>query len=292
MEWVRRISLVRRFTWGFGVLGVLVALNGGFAVWALGQDAAPIRAWAAAVLGVGDALVCVLALAAGWVLRASIKESVESTVDCVIRIAGGDLESKIDSPGKDEISWLRAELNGMRKKLRKMVLEVRESVQSLEGASREVASGNIDLSSRTESQAGALQQTSSSMHQLAGAVQVNAQSTQQARAEVAQSSAVASRGAQTMHEVVARMGDIHAGAQRIGEIVGVIDGIAFQTNILALDAAAEAAHAGEQGHAFAMIASEVRARSGRSAAAANPIKSLIGASIGPPMREIAFFRLA
>ncbi|MFO1270088.1 MAG: methyl-accepting chemotaxis protein [Rubrivivax sp.] len=269
---------MHRFTYGFSALGGLIALNGVFAVWALQQPSAEARAWATSMLGLGDAVACVLTIVADWLLRSSIKESVESTVECVIRIANGDLESKIDSAGKDEISWLRSELNSMRKKLRKMVLEVRESVQSLEGASREVASGNVDLSSRTESQAGALQQTASSMQQLAGAVQVNADSTQRARQEVAQSSSVAARGAQTMQDVVQRMNEIHAGAQRMDEIVGVIDGIAFQTNILALNAAVEAARAGEHGRGFAVMASEVRALAQRSSTAAREIKQLIGES--------------
>jgi methyl-accepting chemotaxis protein len=229
-------------------------------------------------IGVTAAVGCLLAWLCGWLIRSSIKDSVESTVDAVVRIAGGDLETKIESPGKDEVSWLRAELNSMRKKLRTMVLEVRQTVDGVKTASAEIASGNTDLSSRTESQASALQQTASSMQQLASSVSSNAENTQKARDEVAQSSAVASRGAQTMQDVVSRMSEIHSSATRIGEIVGVIDGIAFQTNILALNAAVEAARAGEHGRGFAVVASEVRALAQRSSTAAREIKTLIGDS--------------
>jgi methyl-accepting chemotaxis protein len=272
MEWIRKVSLVRRVVIGFSVMAAWSASLGAAAVWSLPGGQA---AWA---IGVAAAAGCVIALLAGWLIRASIKESVESTIDAVIRIAGGDLETKIESPGKDEISWLRAELNGMRKKLRTMVLEVRETAEGVNTASAEIASGNTDLSSRTESQASALQQTASSMQQLAGSVRSNAENTHKAREEVAQSSSVAARGAQTMQDVVSRMGEIHSSATRIGEIVGVIDGIAFQTNILALNAAVEAARAGEHGRGFAVVASEVRALAQRSSTAAREIKALIGDS--------------
>jgi methyl-accepting chemotaxis protein len=238
-------------------------------------QSAALAAWG---VGIGAAAACLVALLSAWILRSSIKTSVESTVQCVMRIAAGDLETKIASPGRDEISWLRSELNTMRKKLRTMVLEVSETVAGVNTASEEIASGNSDLSARTESQASALQQTTSSMQQLAGSVQTNAQSAQQAREVVAQSSAVATRGAQTMQAVVATMGGINASATRIGEIVGVIDGIAFQTNILALNAAVEAARAGDHGRGFAVVASEVRALALRSSTAAREIKTLIGDS--------------
>jgi len=292
MEWIRKVSLVRRVVIGFSVMAALSASLGAVSAWSLLRGAVQVQQWAAAgakgappeiaslawPIGLVAAVGCVLALLAGWLIRASIKQSVESTVDAVVRIAGGDLETKIESPGKDEISWLRSELNSMRKKLRTMVLQVRQTVDGVNTASAEIASGNTDLSSRTESQASALQQTASSMQQLAGAVRSTAQNTQKARTEVAQSSAVATRGAQTMQDVVSRMGEIHASATRIGEIVGVIDGIAFQTNILALNAAVEAARAGEHGRGFAVVASEVRALAQRSSTAAREIKTLIGDS--------------
>ena len=276
MDWIRKVSLVRRVTIGVGVLTVLLVLVGGGGVWAL-RGGVP----AGTAVGVLEGLTLAGALfgiGAALVIRHSIKDSVESTIHCVIRIAGGDLETKIDSPGKDEISWLRGELNGMRKKLRTMVLEVRQTVDGVNTASEEIASGNLDLSTRTESQASALQQTASSMTHLAGTVQSNAASTNEARSVVAQSSAIAARGEQTMREVIARMGEINGSASKIGEIIGVIDGIAFQTNILALNAAVEAARAGEHGRGFAVVASEVRALAQRSSTAAREIKTLIGDS--------------
>ena len=276
MEWVRRVSLVKRVVIGFTAMGACTVGLGAAGAWALTNGAA--GAALATGLTVATGAVALLGAFAAWAIVGSIKSSVEPTVQCVVRIAGGDLETKIESPGKDEVSWLRYELNAMRKKLRSMVLEVRQTADGVGTASAEIASGNTDLSARTESQAGALQQTASSMQQLASSVQETARTTQEAREVVVLSSRVAERGAQTMQQVVARMGEINHSAARIGEIIGVIDGIAFQTNILALNAAVEAARAGEHGRGFAVVASEVRALAQRSSTAAREIKTLIGDS--------------
>ncbi|GAB4567490.1 MAG: HAMP domain-containing protein [Rhizobacter sp.] len=280
MEWIRQVSLVRRVTIGFVVMGTIVVVMGAAAAWCLKQLAVAAP-WAdAAAWWFGAAAVAggALALLAGWLIRGSIKESVESTVQCVVRIAGGDLETKITSSGKDEISWLRAELNSMRKKLRTMVLDVRQTVQSVNTASDEIASGNADLSMRTERQASALQHTASSMAQLAAMVSSNSDNTREARSVVTVSSEIAARGAQTMQGVIVRMDEINSSAGKIAEIIGVIDGIAYQTNILALNAAVEAARAGEQGRGFAVVAEEVRSLAQRSSTAAREIKALIGDS--------------
>jgi methyl-accepting chemotaxis protein len=239
------------------------------------RDQADSAAWTWSALTV---LGCSIGLVAAWLIRASIKAPVEDTVQAVIRIASGDLETKIESPGKDEFSWLRYELNQMRKKLRTMLIEVGNTVQTVNSASDEIARGNSDLSSRTESQASALQQTASSMDQLAETVRSNASHAQEASSVVAVSSEVAGRGAKIMHDVVARMAEINASSGKIGDIVSVIDGIAFQTNILALNAAVEAARAGEHGRGFAVVASEVRALAQRSSGAAREIKALINDS--------------
>ena len=281
MEWIRQVSLVRRVMIGFVAMGVIVLLLGGAAAWTVRQLAAGVKldAEAAAWWFIGCAAAgCGVALLAGWLIRGSIKESVESTVQCVIRIAGGDLETKITSSGKDEISWLRAELNGMRKKLRTMVMDVRQTVESVNTASDEIASGNTDLSNRTEQQASALQQTVSSMAQLAATVSSNSDNTRDARSVVTGSSEIAARGAQTMQDVIVRMDEINTSAGKIAEIIGVIDSIAYQTNILALNAAVEAARAGEQGRGFAVVAEEVRSLAQRSSTAAREIKALIGDS--------------
>ena len=202
MEWIRQVSLVRRVMIGFVLMGVIVLLLGAAAAWYLQQlsTEAPLTdaaqratqltstdtvAW---WFGLCAAVGCAVSLLVGWLIRASIKESVESTVQCVIRIAGGDLETKITSSGKDEVSWLRSELNAMRKKLRTVVLDVTQTVESVNNASDEIASGNTDLSNRTEQQASALQQTASSMAQLAATVQSNSESTREARSVVTVSS--------------------------------------------------------------------------------------------------------
>ena len=296
MEWIRQVSLVRRVMIGFGAMALIIASIGSASAWFVQRQAADFArlaestklaepaqrlalqagadtaAWFIGLSALGG---CLVALLAGWMIRASIKDSVESTVQCVIRIAGGDLETKISSPGKDEVSWLRAELNGMRKRLNTMVLDVRQTVSGVNNASDEIASGNLDLSNRTESQASALQQTAASMDQLASTVRSNTQSTLEARNVVHVSSEVAARGAQMMQDVIVRMGEINGSANKISEIIGVIDGIAFQTNILALNAAVEAARAGEQGRGFAVVASEVRSLAQRSSTAAREIKTLI-----------------
>ena len=302
MDWIRKVSLVRRVTFGFAGMGAVVGAVGGVSVWRMQGQAADLERWSAVAVAASPAAAAglqnlqsgfstamwavgalaaaglLLALIGGWLIRGSIKDSVESTVHSVIRIAGGDLETKIESPGKDEISWLRAELNSMRKKLRTMVVEMRKTVDDVTIASKEIAGGNADLASRTESQASALQQTASSMLQLAETVRSNAQSTDEARNVVAQSTRVAAQGAQMMQDVIGRMGEINASSTKISDIIGVIDGISFQTNILALNAAVEAARAGEHGRGFAVVASEVRALAQRSSTAAREIKVLIGDS--------------
>jgi methyl-accepting chemotaxis protein len=275
IDLLRRISQCNRvFYLSLAMAAALLAAG----VWGQMALAGTPAASAGQALLVFCVVTAVAGTALGLLIRLSIKAPVEDTVHAVIRIAKGDLETKVESPGRDELSWLRAELNSMRKGLRSLVLEVRESVQNVAAASEEIARGNGDLSSRTESQAGALQQTSSSMDQLADTVRSNAQHAEGARSEVHQTREVAERGGQIMEQVVQRMQDIHTSAARINDIIGVIDGIAFQTNILALNAAVEAARAGEHGRGFAVVASEVRSLAQRSAAAAREVKTLIGDS--------------
>jgi len=278
MSFIRNISQCQRVTLGVAGMSAFAGVVGTLGVWSL-QTATPAQASAAAwTLGVVTAVGCTAGFIAAYFIRKSIKEPVEDTVQCVVRIAAGDLETKIESPGKDEFSWLRYELNSMRKKLRTMLVEVGQTVETVNLATEEIARGNSDLSSRTENQASALQQTSSSMDQLADTVRTNASHAQEASNVVSQSSAVAERGATIMKDVVSRMAEINASSNKIGDIIGVIDGIAFQTNILALNAAVEAARAGEHGRGFAVVASEVRALAHRSSTAAREIKSLIGDS--------------
>ncbi|MGY0194761.1 methyl-accepting chemotaxis protein [Leptothrix sp. BB-4] len=275
IELLRRYSQANRVLAGFTLMTLMLiglALAAAAMLRERGAADAGYALVAAAVVlgGIGMTL--------GWLIRASIKAPVEDTAMAVMRIAQGDLVSRIESPGRDELSWLRSELNKMRKRLSETVGGVRLTVDSVAAASEQIALGNNDLSTRTENQAAALQQTASTMDELASTVRSHAQSAQDARREMDGAREVASRGGELVGEVVERMHGIHQSANRINEIIGVIDGIAFQTNILALNAAVEAARAGEQGRGFAVVAGEVRALAQRSATAAREIKSLIGDS--------------
>jgi len=268
---LRRYSQVLRVRAGFGFLALAVWAIGFTSAW---TSSAQDPALAYAIGGVA-ALVGTIGLLGGWLVSASIAAPVDDTAQAVMRIAAGDLETKIESPGRDELSWLRHELNTMRKKLRSAVITVNQSVHGVATASREIAKGNSDLSARTENQASALQQTASSMGQLADAVRTSAGHARGASTEITQARDVAERAGDMMRDVIARMADIQASARRISEIIGVIDGIAFQTNILALNAAVEAARAGHQGRGFAVVASEVRNLAQRCADAAREVKALI-----------------
>ncbi|WP_119288318.1 methyl-accepting chemotaxis protein [Azohydromonas sediminis] len=194
-------------------------------------------------------------------------------------IATGDLTTRFDHSRRDELGQLFGALDAMQAALAKLVAGIRETADSLRTASAEVAMGNQDLSQRTEQAASNLQHTASSIEQLSGAVRQTAASAREADAMAGDAAKVASRGGEVVAQVVATMDDIHASSRKIADIIGVIDGIAFQTNILALNAAVEAARAGEQGRGFAVVAGEVRSLAQRSAEAAKEIKALIGTSV-------------
>ena len=214
-----------------------------------------------------------------WWLTRSITRPLNEAVKIAQTVAAGDLTSHIDVKTKDETGMLLQALKDMNDSLARIVGEVRIGTDTIATASSQIASGNLDLSARTEQQASSLEETASSMEELTGTVKQNADNARQANGLALSASEVAQKGGVVVSQVVDTMGSINASAKKIADIIGVIDGIAFQTNILALNAAVEAARAGEQGRGFAVVATEVRSLAQRSAAAAKEIKALIGDSL-------------
>lgn len=214
-----------------------------------------------------------------WTITKSITQPLHAALEVAEVVASGDLSSQVIVTGKDEISLLLNALKEMNDSLAKTVGQVRAGTETITVASREIASGNADLSSRTESQASSLEETASSMEELTSTVKQNADNARQANQLVISASGVAVKGGVVVGHVVDTMGSIKESSRKIVDIIGVIDGIAFQTNILALNAAVEAARAGEQGRGFAVVATEVRNLAQRSASAAREIKALISDSV-------------
>ncbi|WP_332861946.1 methyl-accepting chemotaxis protein [Janthinobacterium svalbardensis] len=230
------------------------------------------------LLGGGAAALILAALIAWW-LAHNISGPLRAAIDVARQVAHGDLTVQVDVRSKDETGELMQALKDMTASLLRIVTEVRGGTQAIATASRQIASGNIDLSARTEQQASSLEETASSMEELTSTVQRNAQNASEANGLAASASTVAGKGGAVVAQVVDTMGSINDSSRKIVDIIGVIDGIAFQTNILALNAAVEAARAGEQGRGFAVVATEVRNLAQRSAGAAKEIKALINDSV-------------
>jgi methyl-accepting chemotaxis protein len=242
----------------------------------VGAAMARVRWMAVAVTLASIALAAVL----GWRVTRSVARPLQALRRTAQRVAEGDLTEALQATnGRSETDQLANDITAMQAALRRLVNQVRESTDSIETASSEVAAGNADLSTRTERTASSLQETASSMEQLTGTVRQSAEAARTASELAREAGEVARRGGGVVQDVVRTMDEINASSRKIADITGVIDGIAFQTNILALNAAVEAARAGEQGRGFAVVAGEVRSLAQRSAEAAREIKSLIGSSV-------------
>ena len=229
----------------------------------------------------GGTLILSLAIfACAWLVARRIKLALDQAIIASRRIASGDLTAHLTVESSDETGELLSSLKEMNEGLARIVGEVRTGSDSIATATEEIAAGNLDLSQRTEEQASALEETASSMEELTSTVKQNADNAQQANQLAINASGVAVKGGEVINRVVLTMESITGSSKKISDIIGVIDGIAFQTNILALNAAVEAARAGEQGRGFAVVAAEVRSLAQRSAAAAKEIKTLIEDSVG------------
>ncbi|BBB61035.1 methyl-accepting chemotaxis protein [Undibacterium sp. KW1] len=236
---------------------------------------AKLTIWLYAILSSAAALGALFA----WTITRSITQPLQEALSLAETVAEGDLRSQVSVSGHDEVTSLFQALKNMNDNLASTVGQVRTGTETITVASQEIASGNADLSSRTESQASSLEETASSMEELTSTVRQNADNARQANQLVVSASSVAVKGGEVVGQVVNTMGSIKESSRKIVDIIGVIDGIAFQTNILALNAAVEAARAGEQGRGFAVVAAEVRNLAQRSASAAKEIKSLISDSV-------------
>ncbi|USX15639.1 methyl-accepting chemotaxis protein [Oxalobacteraceae bacterium OTU3CAMAD1] len=243
------------------------------------EESRAAHAEAMLVMGITLAVTLVVGCVTVFWLIKSITVPLYAAVGVAQTVAGGDLRSEVRVDSKDEIGELLGALKTMQTNLSGIVGKVRAGTETIHGATVEIAAGNLDLSGRTEQQASSLEETAAAMVELTTTVQQNNANANEASKLADVASRVAERGGDAVEQMVQTMGSINESSRKIVDIIGVIDGIAFQTNILALNAAVEAARAGEQGRGFAVVASEVRNLAHRSASAAKEIKELIGDSV-------------
>ena len=270
-DWLAILSIRSKIMLSSGLLTLLFIANLLFSAFGNKQ----FDAWssAASVLGI------VLGLVSGFLLYRAVVVPLQNVKHDIERMSAGDLSSKIDANGDDELAQMIQSLRVLQTNVKLLVGQIKEATDVVNIGAAEIATGNADLSARTESQASSLEETASSMEELTSTVKQNADNAREANRLVASASETAIKGGQAVGQVVGTMGSIKESSRKIVDIIGVIDGIAFQTNILALNAAVEAARAGEQGRGFAVVAAEVRNLAQRSAGAAKEIKSLIGDSV-------------
>ncbi|WP_300759843.1 PAS domain-containing methyl-accepting chemotaxis protein [Janthinobacterium sp.] len=269
---LRDMALAKRIAWNLGFLALVLLLQ---QAWNAGLLPAAASGWVT-----GLSLLALLVLAGFWhALHSNVLRPLRQARKACDVMAGGDLTQEVGTERRDEMGQLLRSLRQLRVNLHSIVGDVRGNFLQISVASREIAAGNMDLSGRTEAQASALQQTASSMEQLAATVQQNSGNAVQASDMTGKAHGLAGKGGEIVGQMVAMMAEINASSKKIGDITGIIEGIAFQTNILALNAAVEAARAGDQGRGFAVVAGEVRSLAQRCSSAASEIKQLITASL-------------
>jgi len=267
---LRNLSLSKRLLFWFGAICALFVANGVLAL-SLGGSSGQLSMWVACIAFVGAILTSFV----GITLRNNLVRPLKNAVQDISLMSSGDLSGKIEAHGNDEIAQIMQSLRVLQINIKLLIGQIVQATGMVNTGANEIAAGNADLSARTESQASSLEETASAMEQLTSTVKQNSDSAHEASSLVMSTSKIAVKGGEAVSQVVSTMSSIKDSSGKIADIIGVIDGIAFQTNILALNAAVEAARAGEQGRGFAVVATEVRNLAQRSASAAKEIKTLI-----------------